>query len=59
MIALPSALNMKFEEIYKDLSSPICLSRMDENENIAMVAGEKMNYSLQFLEIKLLALEAI
>ena len=40
MIALPSVLNMNFEPIYKDLSSPVCLWRMDENENIEMVAGE-------------------
>ena len=40
MIALPSVLNMNFEPIYKDLSSPVCLWRMDENENIEMIAGE-------------------
>lgn len=43
MIALPSVLNMNFEPIYKDLSSPVCLWRMDENENIEMVAGEANN----------------
>ena len=40
MVALPSVLNMDFEEIYKDLSSPVCLWRMDTDENIEMVAGE-------------------
>ena len=40
MIALPSALNMDFEELYKDLSSPVCLWRMDSLENIELVAGE-------------------
>ena len=40
MIALPSALNMDFEELYKDLSSPVCLWRMDSSENIELVAGE-------------------
>lgn len=40
MIALPSALTMDFEDIYKDLSSPVCLWRLDENDNIEMVAGD-------------------
>lgn len=40
MIALPDVLNMEFENLYKDLSSPVCLWRLDENENIKMVAGE-------------------
>lgn len=40
MIALPSVLNMNFEPIYKDLASPVCLWRMDENESIEMIAGE-------------------
>ena len=39
MIALADVLNMKFEDIYKDLSSPVCLWRMDTNEKIEMVAG--------------------
>lgn len=40
MIALPSVLTMDFEAIYKDLSSPVCLWRMDKDENIEMVAGD-------------------
>lgn len=40
MIALADVLNMKFEDIYKDLSSPVCLWRMDTNEKIEMVAGD-------------------
>lgn len=40
MIALPSALSMDFEEIYKDLSSPVNLWRMDTEENVELVAGE-------------------
>ncbi len=40
MIALPSVLNMDFENIYKDLSSPVCLWCLDQNENIEMVAGD-------------------
>ena len=32
--------NMKFEDIYKDISSPVCLWRMDTNEKIEMVAGD-------------------
>lgn len=39
MIALADVLNMKFEDIYKDISSPVCLWRMDTNEKIEMVAG--------------------
>lgn len=40
MVALPEVLTMNFENLYKDLSSPVCLWRLDENENIEMVAGE-------------------
>ena len=40
MIALPSILKFNFEDLYKDLSSPVCLWRLDENNNIEMVAGE-------------------
>ena len=40
MIALPSALQGNFEELYKDLDSPVCLWRMDTDENIELVAGE-------------------
>lgn len=40
MVALPDALQMKFENIYKDLSSPVCLWRMDSDEEIELVAGE-------------------
>ena len=40
MLALPEVLNGSFESLYKDLSSPVCLWRLDENNNIEMVAGE-------------------
>lgn len=40
MVALPEVLEMNFENLYKDLSSPVCLWRMDENEDIEMVAGD-------------------
>lgn len=40
MIALPEILNGNFEPLYKDLSSPVCLWRLDENGDIEMVAGE-------------------
>lgn len=40
MKALPAALSLNFEPMYKDLSSPVCLWRMDENESFEMVAGE-------------------
>ena len=40
MIALPSILKFDFEDLYKDLSSPVCLWRLDENNDIEMVAGE-------------------
>ena len=40
MVALPQMLSLNFEEMYRDLSSPVCLWRLDENENIEMVAGE-------------------
>ena len=40
MVALPQALSLEFEPLYRDLSSPVCLWRLDENDNIEMVAGE-------------------
>ncbi|MBQ8056836.1 MAG: dockerin type I repeat-containing protein [Ruminococcus sp.] len=40
MVALPDVLNGDFESLYKDLSSPVCLWRLDENDDIEMVAGE-------------------
>ncbi len=40
MLALPEVLNGSFESLYKDLSSPVCLWRLDKNEKIKMVAGE-------------------
>ena len=40
MVALPEILNGSFESLYKDLSSPVCLWRLDENDDIEMVAGE-------------------
>ncbi len=40
MLALPDVLNGDFESLYKDLSSPVCLWRLDENDNIEMVAGD-------------------
>lgn len=40
MVALPQALSMNFEPLYKDLSSPVNLWRMDTDENIEMIAGE-------------------
>lgn len=40
MVALPEVLNGNFEPLYKDLSSPVCLWRLDENNDIEMVAGE-------------------
>ena len=40
MIALPSILKFNFADLYKDLSSPVCLWRLDENNDIEMVAGE-------------------
>ncbi|QOL35395.1 hypothetical protein BL8807_04465 [Bifidobacterium lemurum] len=40
MVALPDALSFEFESIYKDLSSPVNLWRMDANEKFEMVAGE-------------------
>ena len=40
MLALPEVLNGSFESLYRDLSSPVCLWRLDENDNIEMVAGE-------------------
>lgn len=40
MVALPQALSMNFEPLYKDLSSPVNLWRMDTDENVELVAGE-------------------
>ncbi|MBQ8539305.1 MAG: dockerin type I repeat-containing protein [Ruminococcus sp.] len=40
MLALPDVLNGKFESLYRDLSSPVCLWRLDADNNIEMVAGE-------------------
>lgn len=40
MVALPEVLTMDFENLYKDLSSPVCLWRLDAEDNIEMVAGE-------------------
>ncbi|MEE1219451.1 MAG: dockerin type I repeat-containing protein [Ruminococcus sp.] len=40
MIALPSILKLNFESVYKDLSSPVCLWRLDKNDDIELVAGE-------------------
>lgn len=40
MVALPAALSMDFEGIYKDLASPVNLWRMDADENFEMVIGE-------------------
>ena len=41
MIALPDVLSsMDFENIYTDLSSPVCLWKMGKDETIQMVAGE-------------------
>ena len=40
MVALPQALSMDFEGIYRDLASPVNLWRMDANENFEMVIGE-------------------
>ena len=40
MIALPQILAMNFEPIYKDLNSPVCLWRMDKNNDAELIAGE-------------------
>ncbi len=40
MVALPEVLTMNFENLYKDLNSPVCLWRLDAEDNIEMVAGE-------------------
>lgn len=40
MVALPAALSLDFEGIYKDLASPVNLWRMDADENFEMVIGE-------------------
>lgn len=44
MVALPKVLQMDFEELYKDLDSPVNLWRMDANENFELVAGEPNEY---------------
>lgn len=49
MVALPAALSMDFEGIYKDLASPVNLWRMDADENFEMVIGEPNEY---FSEVK-------
>lgn len=43
MVALPDALDFNFENLYKDLSSPVNLWRMDTDENFELVAGESNN----------------
>ncbi len=43
MVALPDALDFNFESLYKDLSSPVNLWRMDADENFELVAGESGN----------------
>ena len=40
MIALPQVLALNFEPIYKDLNSPVCLWRMDEDNKAELIAGE-------------------
>ena len=40
MLALPAVFNGSFEALYEDLSSPVCLWRLDTNGDIEMVAGE-------------------
>lgn len=40
MVALPDAMKFKFENLYKDLNSPVNLWRMDSGEHFQMVAGE-------------------
>ena len=40
MIALSDVLNFNFENLYKDLSEPVNLWRMDKSEDIELVAGE-------------------
>ena len=40
MLALPDVLNGDFTTLYEDLSSPVCLWRLDADNNIEMVAGE-------------------
>lgn len=41
MVALPSALKGDFEAIYKDLSAPVNLWRMDKNDNVELIIGEE------------------
>lgn len=49
MVALPAALSLDFEGMYKDLASPVNLWRMDADENFEMVIGEPNEY---FPEVK-------
>lgn len=44
MVALPQVLQLNFEELYKDLASPVNLWRMDTEENFELVAGEPNEY---------------
>lgn len=43
MVALPDALNGKFENLYNDMANPVNLWRMDADENFELVAGEDNN----------------
>lgn len=44
MVALPQVLQLNFDELYKDLASPVNLWRMDAEENFELVAGEPNEY---------------
>lgn len=44
MIALPQALQLHFEPLYKDLAEPVRLWRMDKNESFELVIGEPDEY---------------
>lgn len=44
MVALPKAFQLDFEEMFKDLDSPVNLWRMDADENFELVAGEPNEY---------------
>ena len=43
MVALPDALNGKFENLYNDMANSVNLWRMDADENFELVAGEDNN----------------
>lgn len=43
MVALPDALNGKFENLYNDMANPVNLWRMDADENFELVVGEDNN----------------